>query len=531
MLLKATQTTGLPGSCPPSPLRGQGRGGGDLAACRLSEVTPTSRWPKSIFVKYKNRASVVLPPQGGGGENRECESRLTVVSARRLLAVTAMTAGALLVPAQASAFCGFYVAKADAKLFNKASKVVVARKGEQTAITMASDYQGDPKEFALVVPVPSVIQKDQIKIADNATVDHLDAYSAPRLVEYFDPDPCAPQMLRRDMVMMNAAPAAANWAPAPKESAKALGVKVEAQYTVGEYDIAILSATQSDGLATYLNQEGYKVPAKAAPVLASYIKQDMKFFVAKVNLKEQAKAGAQYLRPIQVNVSTPKFMLPIRLGTVNADGPQDMIVLMLTEKGRVETTNYKTLKIPSNMDIPIYTKKDFGSFYRAMFAQQVKTDGGKAVYLEYAWNMGWCDPCAADPVPNDKLVAMGATWIDQPSQPPQPGQPAVMPMPRRGGGGSPVFITRLHVRYDAASFPEDLMFQETADRTNYQGRYVLRHPFPNKGGVASSCPQMDDYKRGLSLRFVQEAATLSHLTGWDLATIKKNMSVNGQKIE
>jgi hypothetical protein len=208
-----------------------------------------------------------------------------------------------------------------------------------------------------------------------------------------------------------------------------------------------------------------------------------------------------------------------------------MIVLMLTEKGRVETTNYKTLKIPSNMDIPIYTKKDFGSFYRAMFAQQVKTDGGKAVYLEYAWNMGWCDPCAADPVPNDKLVAMGATWIDQPSQPPQPGQPAVMPMPRRGGGGSPVFITRLHVRYDAASFPEDLMFQETADRTNYQGRYVLRHPFPNKGGVASSCPQMDDYKRGLSLRFVQEAATLSHLTGWDLATIKKNMSVNGQKIE
>jgi hypothetical protein len=468
----------------------------------------------------------------------------------RLLAVTALTAAALLAPAQAQAFCGFYVAKADAKLFNKASKVVVARKGEQTAITMASDYQGDPKEFALVVPVPSVIQKDQIKIADNATIDHLDAYSAPRLVEYFDPDPCAPPMAA---MSINGATRFRfqGDAKVASQSAKALGVKVEAQYTVGEYDIAILSATQSDGLATYLNQEGYKVPEKAAPVLASYIKQDMKFFVAKVNLKEQAKvapkqqvkgnpkeaakADAQYLRPIQINVSTPKFMLPIRLGTVNADGPQDMIVMMLTEKGRVETTNYKTLKIPSNMDIPIYTKKDFGSFYRAMFAQQVKQDGGKAVYLEYAWDMGWCDPCAADPVPNDKLASLGVSWIDQPSQsatqPGNPGQPAMMPRLRRGGGGSPVFVTRLHVRYDAASFPEDLMFQETANRENYQGRFVLRHPFPNQGATVSYCPQQADYIRGLSLRFTQEAATLSHLTGWDLATIKRNMSVNGQRVE
>ena len=444
----------------------------------------------------------------------------------------------LCVPTNASAFCGFYVAKADAKLFNKASKVVVARRGEQTAMTMASDYQGDPKEFALVVPVPSVIQKDQIRIADSATIDHLDAYSAPRLVEYFDPDPCAPPVAYMNRMGMNAAPMATAKAPAP-QSAQALGVKVEAQYTVGEYDIAILSATQSDGLATYLHQEGYKVPAKAAPVLASYIKQDMKFFVAKVNLKEQVKAGAQYLRPIQVNVSTPKFMLPIRLGTVNADGPQDMIVLMLTEKGRVETTNYKTLKIPSNMDIPIYTKKDFGSFYRAMFAQQVKQDGGKAVYLEYAWDMGWCDPCAADPVPDDKLASLGVSWLagaqgsTQPGvQPGRPGQPAIMPIPRRGGGGgSPVFVTRLHVRYDAVSFPEDLMFQETADRSNYQGRYVLRHPFPNKGATASTCPQFAEYSRSLSLRFVKEAAALSPLTGWDLATIKKNMSVNGQKIE
>ena len=80
-------------------------------------------------------------------------------------------------------------------MFNKSSKVVLTRDGQQTAITMASDYEGEPKEFALVVPVPTFIERNQISVVEPATVDHLDAYTAPRLVEYHDPDPCAPQMV------------------------------------------------------------------------------------------------------------------------------------------------------------------------------------------------------------------------------------------------------------------------------------------------------------------------------------------------
>src|SRR5436305_2173419 len=88
-------------------------------------------------------------------------------------------------------FCGFYVAKADTKLFNKASQVVLVRQDDKTVLTMANDFKGDPKEFAIVVPVPTVLEKDQIHVGDKALLDHLDAYSAPRLVEYFDGNPCA----------------------------------------------------------------------------------------------------------------------------------------------------------------------------------------------------------------------------------------------------------------------------------------------------------------------------------------------------
>src|SRR4030095_17207238 len=89
-------------------------------------------------------------------------------------------------------FCGFYVAKADTKLYNKASQVVLVRNEDKTVLTMANDFQGDPKEFAVVIPVPTFIERDQIHVGDKKVIDHLDAYSAPRLVEYFDEDPCAP---------------------------------------------------------------------------------------------------------------------------------------------------------------------------------------------------------------------------------------------------------------------------------------------------------------------------------------------------
>ena len=91
------------------------------------------------------------------------------------------------------------------------------------------------------------------------------------------------------------------------------GVTIEAQYTVGEYDILILSATQSNGLIRWLNDNGYKIPRGAEKVVDSYLKQDMRFFVAKVNVEKQNELGYQYLRPLQVAYESNKFS---RLGSM-----------------------------------------------------------------------------------------------------------------------------------------------------------------------------------------------------------------------
>ena len=423
----------------------------------------------------------------------------------------------LAVAGSALGFCGFYVAKADAKLFNKASQVVLVRDDDRTVLTMSNDFRGDPKEFAIVIPVPTRIEKEQIHIGDKAVIDHLDAYTAPRLVEYFDENPCE----RRRYEAMPAAPAIGSGAAGRVQRAKSLGVTIEAQYTVGEYDILILSATQSTGLETWLKENGYRIPEGAAAVLESYIKQKMRFFVAKVNLEEQSKLGFRYLRPIQVAYDSPKFMLPIRLGTVNADGPQELFIYTLTRRGRVETTNYRTVKLPSGMDIPAYVKDEFAKFYRAMFDRQVNKEDMHAVFLEYAWDMSWCDPCAADPLSAKELRDLGVFWIEG-------GQAirGILPRPRPApGGGQEAFVTRLHLRYDAAHFPEDLAFQETADRENFQGRYVLRHPWTG----SESCPEAREYRKQLRERREREAQTLASLTGWEVNGIRDKMGT-GQAV-
>lgn len=386
----------------------------------------------------------------------------------------------------------------------------MVRRGDKSVLTLMNDYQGEPSEFALVVPVPEVLQRGQIHIGDRELIEKLQSYSAPRLVEYHDPDPC------QIMGYMNGPGAApmAEMSVAKRKAADsaALGVKIEAQYTVGEYDIVILSAKQSDGLETWLQQNGYRVPLGAHRALEPYIRQGMKFFVARVNLKEQRRTGLTYLRPIQFAFESPKFMLPIRLGMINAQGPQDLIVYALTESGRVEATNYRTAELPTGTEIPEYVRDQFGEFYRALFDRQVSRGGMNEVFTEYVWNMGWCDPCAGTPLTREELRRLGVFWLHD--WPPL-AIPQIYPPPVQA---TPVTLTRLHVRYDANTFPEDLMFQETADRQNYQARYVLHLPW---NGSPGECPQADQYFRDLRERKIREAQNLADLTGWDVHAVMK----------
>ena len=409
-------------------------------------------------------------------------------------------------------FCGFYVSKADGTLKNKTSQVILVRDGNRTVITMYNDFKGDTKDFAMVVPVPVVLRKDDIHVVDQSIFQRLNDYSAPRLVEYWDQNPCNP-IGEDEKVFSKAERSASPTMASGYDKMKDLGVKIEAKYLVGEYDILILSARESGGLKEWLTSNGYKIPEGAEEVLDPYIKSNLKFFVVKVNEAEKKKLPGNFLRPLQISFNSPKFMLPIRLGMANSDGDQDLIVYAFTRKGRIECTNYRNVNIPTDKKIPLFVQKNFSAFYSNLFDKQWKNEDKSVGFLEYAWDVSpanyyHCDPCIAVAPSQQDLVQSGVWWLgakdwtdysdvdnDQPDN-----------------GSKNVHFTRLHFRYNRNSFAQDLMFQVTPNTETFQARYVITHPATGN----FNCDAGKKYIQDLRKRRKAELTELAALTGRDI---------------
>ncbi|HEY2367464.1 MAG TPA: DUF2330 domain-containing protein, partial [Polyangiaceae bacterium] len=200
---------------------------------------------------------------------------------KRSVTRTALTtlALALSLSPSAHAFCGFYVSDSGKQLLNNATQVALMREGTRTVLSMQNNYEGPPENFAMVVPVPVVLQKENVKTLPRELFAKLEELDAPRLVEYWEQDPCAVAAEEKELHKARGA-AGVNAAPmASREDT--LGVKIEAQFSVGEYDIVVLSAESSTGLDTWLRQEKYNIPAGAEPFLRPYVTEGWRFFVAK----------------------------------------------------------------------------------------------------------------------------------------------------------------------------------------------------------------------------------------------------------
>ena len=435
--------------------------------------------------------------------------------------LAAATAAVCAAPAAAHAFCGFYVSGADAKLFNNATQVVMMRHGTRTVLSMQNNYQGPPSDFAMVVPVPVVLQKENVKTLPREIFDHVDQLSAPRLVEYWEQDPCRPP-IPQDGVAGGAMPPPTASAVESK-SADDLGVKIEAKFTVGEYQILILSAKEATGLDTWLRQEKYKIPEGAAPYLKPYVEGGSKFFVAKVDVeKVKFENGQAMLSPLRFHYDTDQFNLPIRLGMMNSAGTQDLIVHILAPGDRYEVANYKNVTIPTNLDVKEEARQRFGEFYAALFDRTLEKNPG-AVVTEYSWDASSCDPCPTPALDPNELATLGADVLYGPpmkkaeEKPPvktgkrdavddllaeksvTPVAPPPVMMPPGGGN---FVLSRLHARYSKDGINEDLVFKTAkgiaggrewrneagkleegaidSGMNNFQARYAIRHEWTGK---------------------------------------------------
>lgn len=405
-----------------------------------------------------------------------------------LLGALLLGAAAFSTPAPAQAFCGFYVSGADASLYNNATIVVLMRDGVRTVLSMQNNYQGPPQDFAMVVPVPVVLSKENVKTLPREIFARVDRLAAPRLVEYWEQDPCFQPVYES---LPSAAPPEPETGEEDSQEAEAErhGVKIEARFSVGEYNILILSAQDSMGLDTFLRGQRYTIPAGAERHLRPYVTGGSKFFVAKVDARKvRFENGQAMLSPLRFHYDSETFSLPVRLGLINSPGTQDLIVHVLA-RSRYEVANYENYAIPTNLVVTGAVKDNFGAFYAAMF-DRVLEARPKAVVTEYAWDAGSCDPCPEPPLEASEIVTLGADVL-----------PAIQDAVEGGevdyGFASNFTLTRLHARYKKDALGEDLVFRaappivggtgmpdekgelprgvQATGYNNFQGRYVILH--------------------------------------------------------
>jgi hypothetical protein len=397
----------------------------------------------------------------------------------------------------AGAFCGFYVSGADASLRNDATLVVMMRGGTRTVLSMQNTYAGPPQDFAMIVPVPVVLREANVKVIPREIFAKVDRLTAPRLVEYWEQDPCTP-LPRYEAVPMSAS------APA-EERVYALDtehrVKIEARFAVGEYEVVVLSAQDSAGLEAWLHENRYKIPNGAEPFLRPYVQMGMKFFVAKVNVAkvkfERVGNGPEHavLSPLRFHFDADDFFLPVRLGLINSGGTQELVMVIVARGQRYEVANYDNVSIPTNVDVADKTRGQFGAFYAALFDRVVDRHP-RAVVTEYAWDASSCDPCPTPALDEEELATLGADVL------PELGE-------GEGNVSSGFVATRLHARYTKDALGDDLHFRPApaivggresmdadghieqgarADATNnFQARFVIRHRWT--GAVACENPR------------------------------------------
>jgi hypothetical protein len=393
---------------------------------------------------------------------------------------------ALALATDAHAFCGTFVGAPGASLTNASSQVVLARQAGNTTLTLAVDYTGDASDFAIVLPVPDVLGPEDVKAGDAELITWIEAYGTPRAVAYtcdtlFDLQHtgmgcgstlgCADQSVAGGFSRMGVSDYADD------------SVVVEREFTVGVYDIVVLSAEESSDLFTWLRNNGYELPRGGDDILQEYIDAGVYFLAARVSLDAPA-SGNVWLPPLQLRFPEEAPGLPIRIGTINADGPQEVLIHALTDVsygGEMGIANYPEVKVDNECMWLGDDGADMATWYAAEVDAAVNEAGGAGWIKEYSADLvpvagtGYhCDPCTAEPaIPGGTFAPLGFD-------------------------GHAAHLTRIRMRYTAETAVSDLALYESGilgaasqlRYVTYQPELEFAFPVCNEGWVDNpgECP-------------------------------------------
>lgn len=328
----------------------------------------------------------------------------------------------------ASAFPGFFVGKNEAKRVMHTSTYLIMNRGDQSAVSVVSDYQGPFEPFAVVLAVPGDVTLERVSTIRREFVDRIDQMSAPRYHEFWEADPCDPtkvtQEWERDLRVQTSSDnflgGAMDLGPTRKVP-KELLMNVKSEQKSGEYTFVMPKEEQT--FEDLLKERGWVLTAPMQQAIATYSGQGMKFVLAEVDPNRVELTGGDrgQLSPIRFWTDQRYTKLPSKLGRLSADGHQELFVFVLDNEHRYQTTNYEVANAPTNIEVDyqypyngkdIYLKERMAELFAGLHDVWL-TKHPKTFWLEYVWKSVDCgQPCPNDPMLINELLTLGGNVFE-----------------------------------------------------------------------------------------------------------------------
>ncbi|MSP72099.1 MAG: DUF2330 domain-containing protein [Myxococcales bacterium] len=293
-------------------------------------------------------------------------------------------------------------------------------------------FQGDPREFAWVVPVPGV---PTIETFPAAAFDALDVATEPR---FEIPADCTLPLR-----------------PLGPPDSEVDFSNVLASSIVGDYETQVLSATSGKALFIHLNDNGFRVVEQMIPFIELYIGQGLNFVAVK--LRSDLPVGAGSITPLKLTYKSERPMIPLRL-TSMAAVPEMGVKVFILGDGRFTTEGVPELEIdPSEL---IWDRATGRSNYASVVARTIDGSLGEGMVVDMAGETGPIKVNLSGARTSDPADGETAEVIKR-IRAEQEGQDAVAELV-----ASSPYLTRFYGRYSPEEMGLDLFFRPDASWPN-----------------------------------------------------------------
>lgn len=404
----------------------------------------------------------------------------------------------------ALAFPGFFVSKkSDQPVFNKNSKIFFSKLNSQVNMTIFLDYMTTSSDFALVLPFPSSIDSSKIKFLKTEDLQSLETFTSPYLEVVPDSFNCsAEQKTKNDQ----------------KTKPQIISLSnLTSSSPTEKFNFEILDIKENHGFNKWLENKKYYLGQSLRFELTNSLNHFSNFLV--ITLKKPSVNKYTYLNPIQISYDSKYLSVPLQIGSINSPDFQRSWLYILTQNARMEVSNYRTMKRPTDLILPEFTISLFDKTYNDLTLNQPQSTSLKSFHLEFTGPIRNCADCDIPTPTAEELSRLGVQWANSAK-----GTPVKATNSKISPNKFLAYVTRLYVNYSSHIFNTPIAFLETKDQTPFHTFFNIIKPTAELKTCNS--PQ---YFEELKTRHKQEAQNLANITGWPLKEIEKKLKSSLEK--